>query len=279
MYDARFWASAWREARSASSLGRGYANRNGWKDFWNLVAPRYARRNRETQHIVDEVVRLLAGNGVVGRQSEVLDIGCGPGTYTLPLAGLAARVVGLDTADKMLDVLKQEAAHYGVAASVDVVAADWDDYPAQPAYDVVFAAQTPAIRDYDSLMKMNLVARRYCCLVSSAGSYKSSLRNVLWEAVTGSPLTGRAFDIQFPFNILYQEGYLPNLRFFAHACTLREPLDYVVEHYICYFKIFGYAGVDVEDKIRHLLEQKAGGNYCEDQVEATTAVMWWSVDK
>ena len=277
MCDAQFWAKAWQEARRTSSLGPGYRNEQGWREFWDLFAEHYAFRNRQTRQAADTVVESLLHDGVINHESKILDIGCGPGTYTLPLAARAKQVTGLDLSGPMLEVLRKEARYFGVEDCLEIVPADWGEFPNEAAYDLVFAAKTPAIHDYASLMKMNQISRRFCCLVSFAGSYNFALRNQLWAHIMGKSIQSRAFDVQFPFNILYQEGYLPNLKFISHRYQHREPFDYLLKHYTCYFRIFGREGKEVETKIRDFLMERAQDGYCEDFIEETLGVMWWEV--
>jgi 2-polyprenyl-3-methyl-5-hydroxy-6-metoxy-1,4-benzoquinol methylase len=53
------------------------------------------------------------------RGADVLDVGCGVGRWSLPLARLN-RVVGVDLSPTMIDVARQRAASSGLAARVEV---------------------------------------------------------------------------------------------------------------------------------------------------------------
>jgi ubiquinone/menaquinone biosynthesis C-methylase UbiE len=88
------------------------------RNYWNTVAgPRWAadpgareRRNRES------LALLLARIGDVAGKS-VLEIGCGAGALTLPLAaavGEAGRLVAVDIAEPMLGAVRQRIAERGL---------------------------------------------------------------------------------------------------------------------------------------------------------------------
>jgi SAM-dependent methyltransferase len=278
-YDSQFWAEAWREARQTSALAKGYPNAAAWTAFWDLAADRYALRNRETMSFHDALIAMLEREGVVQSHSVVLDVGCGPGTYAIPLARRAARVVGLDSAPAMLEAMRREAEFYQVAGRVEARLGAWDEVPATPDFDLVLAAKSPAIYDYDSLMKMNRVARGYGCLITFAGPYKLGLRNALWQVVTGAPIKSAAFDLIYPFNILYSEGYLPNLRFYEYRSAFTESVAYWTEYFRCYFRIFGYEGPETDAAITGYLHSVAVDGHCQDQEESIIAVMWWRVMK
>lgn len=278
-YDSQFWAAAWREARQTSSLGKGYPNVAAWTDFWNMAAEGYARRNRQTMAFNDSVIALLEREGVIQSYSVALDIGCGPGTYAIPLARRLARVIGLDSAPIMLDVMQQEAAFYGVGDRVEARLGTWDEFPTTPDFDLVLAAKSPAVYDYASLMKMNQVAREHGCIITFAGPYGLGLRNALWQVVTGSPIQSAAFDLIYPFNILNSEGYLPNLRFYEHHSVFAESVAYWTEYFRCYFRIFGYEGQETDALIVQYLHSVAVDGRCEEREDFNLAVMWWRTKK
>lgn len=227
---SQFWADAWQAARQTSSVGKGSPGAVAWADFWNLAAERYAFRNRQALDFHEAVIGLLEREGVIHPGSVVLDVGCGPGTYTIPLARRVNKVVGLDNAQAMLDVLQREASFYQVADRIEPWLGDWDEFPVAASYDLVLAAKSPAIYDYHSLAKMNRISRGYGCLITFAGAYKLGLRDALWQAVTKAPVTSDAFDVSYPFNILYSEGYLPNLRFFHYSDSFSESVELPHSH-------------------------------------------------
>jgi len=72
-------------------------------DFTFLKLPGY-------QQAAQELVAQLA----VGGSDSVLDVGCGTGLLTLPLAKRAQRTVGLDLSPAMLKKLTRKAARQGV---------------------------------------------------------------------------------------------------------------------------------------------------------------------
>jgi SAM-dependent methyltransferase len=55
----------------------------------------------------------------------VLDVGCGAGGASMPLASTAARLIGVDSSEEMLDAFRQQAANRGVEAHT--VPGRWPD--------------------------------------------------------------------------------------------------------------------------------------------------------
>ncbi|HML31819.1 class I SAM-dependent methyltransferase [Sporomusa sphaeroides] len=278
MCNTKFWTDAWQEARDTYQVPR-YGSKQDWQHFWNTFAELHALRNRQSRPIYNAVIEGLAADGVITPFSTVLDIGCGAGTYTLPLAAKTRQVTGLDTAEQMLAMLQSEAAHEGLTCRIAPLNTDWLELPAEPAYDVVFAANTTAINDYDSLMKMNELSRGVCCLVGFAGAYHSKVRTLLWEHLMGTPPEHAAFDIQYPFNILYQERYLPNIKFYSYRERYRETLTYMIEYYTSYFRLFGLEGPETTAKITGFLANRAVEDYCTELINTTIGVLWWRADR
>ncbi len=70
----------------------------------------------------------------------VLDIGCGPGHYSIALARLGAgKVVGLDFAENMLSLAARHAAEAGVTPRCEFLKADFMEYPISEPFDYAVA--------------------------------------------------------------------------------------------------------------------------------------------
>jgi 2-polyprenyl-3-methyl-5-hydroxy-6-metoxy-1,4-benzoquinol methylase len=69
---------------------------------------------------------------------DVLDIGCGPGHYTVALAQMGARsALGIDFAEGMLDLARERAAVQGVSDTCRFETMDFRDMPQDQAFDYV----------------------------------------------------------------------------------------------------------------------------------------------
>src|SRR5579863_1321429 len=75
------------------------AKREGWQG-WDTYAPFYDWENAQTLGRRD----VAFWRGVAGRaQGPVLELGCGTGRISLPLARAGVRLVGIDRSAPMLD--------------------------------------------------------------------------------------------------------------------------------------------------------------------------------
>ena len=277
--DARFWADAWRAARKASTLYKIPTDPCRWRAFWDLFAPTYAQRNREARWLHEGVIARLADRGVVRSEDRVLDIGCGPGTYTLPLARRCRLITALDSAPAMLAALSAEAKREGVSGRIETDCRDWSEVTPAGRFDLVFGALTPAIKDAENLMRMNAASRRHCCLVGLKGGHHSSLRDGLWREVMGGDMESHAFDTQYPFNLLYQSGFLPEVTFLPYAKKVREASAYVRQHFKTSFAIFGKNGRETGRRIDAYVAARTHDGKVWDEQKGILSVITWRVLK
>jgi cyclopropane fatty-acyl-phospholipid synthase-like methyltransferase len=78
---------------------------------WYFTRTPIGRKLRE----VENAVQHAALDRLLEPGDEILDVGCGTGQYTLPIARTARRVVGIDPAQPMLDHLEARAREEGIA--------------------------------------------------------------------------------------------------------------------------------------------------------------------
>ena len=86
-----------------------------------------------------EAERLVEWIGL-GPGSSLLDLGCGPGRYALPLARLGCEVTGVDRTEAFLAEARRRADADGL--EVELVRADMREFVRAEAYDVVISMLT-----------------------------------------------------------------------------------------------------------------------------------------
>lgn len=92
-------------------------------DFSGDQARNYARYRRGYP---PQVVDVLVGAFTLDESSVVLDLGCGTGQLTLPLAGVAGSVIGADPQSDMLSLARVSAIEQGITGISWLLAADQD---------------------------------------------------------------------------------------------------------------------------------------------------------
>ncbi|MET9443390.1 class I SAM-dependent methyltransferase [Streptomyces sp. NPDC006610] len=106
----------------------GFQDDDFWTEFHDFLFS-------EQRH--DQAEELLDGSPLLSFPpgSRVLDLCCGPGVFTVPLARRGYDVTGVDLSEAMLDRARERAA--GLGARVTYVRADARDYEAPGRFDVV----------------------------------------------------------------------------------------------------------------------------------------------
>ena len=89
------WAYFWREKLEAK--------KDRSKD-WNKAAPNFGKSAKKDDYHTKLIERID-----VTKDDTLLDLGCGEGSITIPLAKKAKSVTGVDSAYKMLEILNEKA--------------------------------------------------------------------------------------------------------------------------------------------------------------------------
>lgn len=160
--------------------------------FTGEVATHYARHRRG---FPPAAVDLLVGALGLPRSSSVLDLGCGTGQLTVPLAGRFDRVLGADPSPDMLRLARDAARAAGVT-SITWLRADDTDLPTVDGLDAVTVANAIHLMDAPALFR-TLAARtvRRVAVIANGTplwlhdtAWSRALRAVL-EDWLGTPLT------------------------------------------------------------------------------------------
>lgn len=145
------------------------------QEFWDSRAHRYAARTHGTAS-TDPLLRRLMG--VVTPESHVVDVGCGPGRFSLPLAHRARKVTAVDLSPVMLSLVRRAAREQGLA-NVATVAERWEEARV-PAADVLVCSYVlPLIAD----------AEGFLARMESAREPQQGVAFVYMNALSGDALT------------------------------------------------------------------------------------------
>lgn len=140
----------------------------------------------------------------------VLDIGCGPGTFAVPLAKQCKMVYALDYSQGMLDCVQQFKQDLKLDNLVTLHKSWSDNWDEVPQADVVLASRSTLVDDLDDMIdKLCAKAKKRVFLTSV--TQRHFLDEGVFQAI------GRD-DLGFPtyiylLNRLYQKGIQANLNF------------------------------------------------------------------
>ncbi len=186
-------------------------------DVWEKAADRY--EDAGVGSLKERIIEHLIKDKIVTKKSDILDVGCGPGTYGLRFAEFCKHVSCLDSSQRMLQHVRDKD-----VCNVDCILADWDSFHTEHKYDVVFSSLCPSLNYPDSLIKMESFSKGYCAYISSMNDDHGSIRRKIWKAL-GKDYTMNGYNTTFPYNFLIEKGRKAELQIFESI----EPYDEDVE--------------------------------------------------
>jgi precorrin-6B methylase 2 len=159
------------------------------------------------------------------KNDTVLDIGCGPGRISVPMALRSKSVTAIDVSEKMLSYCQKNAESAGLT-NLNARLLDWKDAVLGEnleQHDIVIGSRSPGLYD---IKKVNSFARKYAVLIAWANA--PSLAQICGELFEGAEdaqqrLQPRKADRQLgynvTFNIIYDLGLEPNVRIVTDGFT------------------------------------------------------------
>lgn len=278
LFDPLFWEEMWSRAGQKRRKKQRMKSDEGTP--WDRRAGHFARKTggSEGGERTQAVLNYLENEGALGEEIEVLDVGCGPGTLTIPLARKTKRVFALDPSEKMLEMLQERAAAEGID-NIVLLKERWQDVDlAQKGwleeFDLAFASMSPGIRESKDLQKLIHSSKRHCYVSTFAGR-KDSTREAIWLQVVGAPQEAGEMEIFYPFNLLYAWGYRPHLRFFRNRrADWLEPED-IEEEMLQYLHMTVEVDESVKEKVRsYLMERLVEGKYLYEREHFHGMLLW-----
>ena len=291
LHEPDFWRQAWNEARKSLPYVKRIIRsekeaREEAVDYWNRFAQTYGVYSVEQQKKkIAEIIDLLEREQMLKNDTDLLDVGCGPGNYSLPFAGKVRSVTALDGAGEMCRLLKQKAKEAKLN-NINVLNQMWEDVDLEKVgllhkFDLVFASMTPAICNYETLIKLIQASRKYCCLIWWAGwtYYQDLLMQGLWERFFQEKENYRGFDIIYHYNLLYSMGYCPSMQYKDSEWIEEETLEQAVERLSRFFWLYMDINPEVRDTIAGYVRERSTDGIFRQKNDARVGIITWRVDK
>lgn len=265
------WEKQWLERTKSKEKN----TRMDVTDYWNKRAKDYADYIRTSNYDHGRKIKeIFVKEDILKSEFEVLDIGAGPGSLTIPFAESVKKVTAIEPAEEMCKHLMKNAQEKGLE-NIEIINRRWEDIndsEFEKKFDIVTCSHVlwhfPDIGK--QLMRMNNASRKYCCIATGAKSESQSfdgmyqkLRIPMDDAILS--------DFIYLFNILYQRNILANVR------IIDTLMKRSVNSGISMWELFlsKYRELTEEDReiIRqHVLCNSKEGIY---EREGKMAVLWW----
>lgn len=221
--------------------------------FWDDYAEMYS--SMQQGDIPKRIIARLIDMDLIGDSSTVLELGSGPGTYSLPLARTVSSVTCMDTSPKMLDRLVTSASSENIR-NITPLLSDWTVFSPTTRYSVCMSSLCPGTGSPESLQKMESISKDGCVMVSWLENHGDDLTSDIWHEL------GKEYGFDFRKNNpalewLKDNGRKPIYEIFETHITAEFRLNDLIEKERAAFRAYGIE-TDIEPIVRKLVDSDNG---------------------
>lgn len=263
---ADFWNRAWKKrnlgqaANTDSNLGRGLKR-------------------------TEAVIGLLEEAGFRPGSARVLDIGCGPGALSLPLARAGARVTSLDISSAALGCLVSEAEREGL--SIEPVECSWwtadvERLGFRNRFDLVIASMTPSIKDVATFDRMAVCSRNLCYYGGFLPGGRDRALQDICKNIIGPDFSRQRKErplFLYYFMYLYLNGYRPVVRIHHHRQRKEVGWEEAADKAIRCIDRAEILPEETKRKIRDYFQNSAIEGKYPVRSDGYTGMMVWDVNR
>lgn len=185
------------------------------EQFWGQFSKMYDGMSRLEEKFTQKQVDQM----ILDPEDTVVDIGCGPGRLTIPIAKKVKSVTAVDVSSNMLEECMKNAKREGVS-NIRTIKTNWLERENETKigmHDIALASRSVGFSD---IIRLNNIARKYAFIMCFASG--PSLREIQLDFLKGieeltqlpkksEDFNPRIFGYNVNFNILYDLGFDPNV--------------------------------------------------------------------
>ena len=243
-------------------------------NFFKKSAEDFSRRIKLNDYEFGrKAVELL--DKIIEDSFEVLEIGTGPGTLTIPLSRIVRRVVGIEFSEMNIKYLKENLKEDN-QKNVEIVNENWEkinDDEIKDKFDLVVCSHFLwQVEDIKELLKrMENSSKKYCAIIQPCGRdeiVKNAFENICNQKYSGQFEPDADY---FAYVILREWGRLASVRYFDY--NLERKLEEETRYVSGLIGRYTEVNQAVKERIRdYLLSKSENGKYVEKN---KAVVMWW----
>ncbi|HSW36089.1 MAG TPA: class I SAM-dependent methyltransferase [Candidatus Limnocylindrales bacterium] len=197
---------------------KAFENSHDTASYWNGRSQTYDSRWRTSTYAHELLSRME-----LKPDYNILDIGCGTGTMTIPLAARVRHVTALDISPLMLEKLRQKSANRNIN-NIEIIQKDWNEVtPGKeiPEHDIVLVSRSlPGRCLSEMLYRFNQVTKLSCYIVWRAerrDEYQEAIDSVMGKKHKPYP------DYQLITGALKNMGISPGIETFESTNVEKYP--------------------------------------------------------
>ena len=262
--DFNFWNEQWKQGYYDREKG---IRANPLIEYWDKRAHDFSLMRKSNDYDFGRKV-YTALSGVLNSNSTMLDIGAGPGYFTIPFAQHIKSVTAIEPSKGMVAVLKENVKVVGVE-NFYVIEELIQDLPQAGSPDFQFDLVAVSLvlwmfpDVWPRLLQMEQYSKGYCAIVAGIPDWKN-------------PREASKSDVQefqILYNMLLSQGRSPNVSVIDYRCE-RTVEDEIECRKIIYEQYYGDLTTDAEEQIKKDIIAKAKDNKC--LISSRAAIIWWN---
>ena len=175
---------------------------------------------RKSLDRVQDTVRYLCERGVLDKNCEVVDVGCGPGRFVAGFAEVGKSATGIDISPRMIGYAEKYARELQLGntrfLACDFQQLDIEKAGLAGAYDLAFCSITPAASGVAGAKKLMQMSRSFCFTSNFVSTENHLEKQMGRELFDGNVLPKwDAHWFYALFNMLFLTGYFPEVRYYS----------------------------------------------------------------
>ncbi|NLL09366.1 MAG: Mg-protoporphyrin IX methyl transferase [Euryarchaeota archaeon ADurb.Bin294] len=274
------WIDCWK-----STLDEGYyISDEEQAASWNKRAESFGKdveEERQRKKNAD-FFNLLEKSGFNPVGAQILDIGCGPGTLSIPLAQAGAQVTSLDISSGMLERLKKIADRDKLPITPVECSwwtADIDALGLRNSFDLVIASFTPGIKDVETFDRMMACSRRFCYYSNFIRKDPAKIPSEIYTRILDTIPQDNIFasGFMYPFMYLYTLGFRPIVKITHKLEDRYQSAEEAAEKAIDFLLLRHDLTEEIKEKIREYYRNSSISGMYHTQSDIYKGMMIWSI--
>ncbi len=206
------------------------------KQHWNSRAKEFYTYSKENKNEKDLSVEYLK-QFIDFKDKSVLDVGFGGGKHLKLFSDEGASLLcGVEISDQMMKYAKKYFTENGMdIEQMELYNIPWEEINLDKLnwrnkFDLVFVSKSPALDSYESIKKL-IAASKKGVFFSTHIDIKEDVLSQVYKEINGRAFDSKKQSFWSLFNILYLDGYYPNVKVEDTKREVEYPMDILVSRY------------------------------------------------
>lgn len=262
----------WAEALSNTPLRRYAVPEERQREYWNKASSRYDNDASDVSAAYAVLLNSLIGRGVVRPSDHALDIGCGTGLFSVPLAKAVSSLTALDRSPAMLEALSAKTEDIN---NLTTLGGDWELFSPDRRYDLVFSSFCPAVYSLRSILRMEGCSSRHCCIVALKDGSEPYFMHMAMNRVTGDVFETTGLSLRYAKDMLTALGRDWGMETAMLRSSLVGPADDIYRNFLDVLSMMVPMDQDKEDALRGIIDEHTSDGTFRFTVAKEIAALHW----